>query len=206
MRILLGIVIAAVALSLARPHIQKLLNLEHSRIVAGASSGSLTSGESGAEAHFSPTENLEELDVKYLRQARESVDVAMFAFTDQRIAETLKQLAVGHVKVRIYRDQGQFREEEEKAARFRGLSTSLLLRGSVNIQIRVKQGSERDLMHEKAWCLDRRLLRDGSANWSPGGEMTQDNQIHITTDQGQIAGFERSFDEMWSRPSNRVIQ
>jgi hypothetical protein len=136
MRILLGIVIAAVALSLARPHIQKLLNLEHSRIVAGASSGSLTSGESGAEAHFSPTENLEELDVKYLRQARESVDVAMFAFTDQHIAETLKQLAVGHVKVRIYRDQGQFREEEDKAARFRGLSTNLLLRGSVDIQVR----------------------------------------------------------------------
>ena len=206
MRILLGIVIAAVALSLARPHIQKLLNLEHSGIVAGASSGSLTSGESGAEEHFSPTENLEELDVKYLRQARESVDVAMFAFTDQRIAEALKQLAVGHVKVRIYRDQGQFREEEEKAARFRGLSTSLLLRGSVNIQIRVKQGPERDLMHEKAWCLDHRLLRDGSANWSPSGEMTQDNQIHITTDTRQIAGFERTFEEMWSRPSNRVIQ
>jgi hypothetical protein len=83
-------VIAAVALSLARLHIQKLLNLEHGRIVAGASSGSLTSGESGAEAHFLPTENLEELDVKYLRQARESVDVAMFAFTDQHIGETLK--------------------------------------------------------------------------------------------------------------------
>jgi phosphatidylserine/phosphatidylglycerophosphate/cardiolipin synthase-like enzyme len=204
MRILL--VIAAIALSLARPHIQRLLNLEHSRIVAGAKSGSLTSAESGAEAHFSPTENLEEVDVKYLRQARESVDVAMFAFTDQRIAETLKQLAVGHVKIRIYRDQGQFREEEHAAARFRGLSTSLLLRGSVNIEIRVKQGPERDLMHAKDWCLDHRLLRDGSANWSPGGEVTQDNQIHITTDSQQIAGFERTFEEMWSRPSNRVIQ
>jgi phosphatidylserine/phosphatidylglycerophosphate/cardiolipin synthase-like enzyme len=205
MKILLGIVIAAVALSLARPHIQSLLNLEHSRIVAGSRSGSLTAGESGAEEHFSPSENLEELDVKYLRQARESVDVAMFAFTDQHIAETLKQLAVGHVKVRIYRDQGQFREEEDKAARFRGLSTSLLLRGSVDIQIRVKQG-ERNLMHEKAWCLDHRFLRDGSANWSPAGEMTQDNQIHITTDPQQIARFERTFEEMWSRPSNRVIQ
>jgi cardiolipin hydrolase len=206
MRILLGTVIAAVVLSLARPHIQGLLNLEHSRIVAGARSGSLTPGETGAEEHFSPTENLEELDIKYLCQARESVDVAMFAFTDQRIAETLKQLAVGHVKIRIYRDQGQFREEEDKAARVRALPTSILLRGSVNIQIRVKQGPERDFMHEKVWCLDHRLLRDGSANWSPGGEMTQDNQIHITTDPQLIAGFERTFEEMWSRPSNRVIQ
>jgi hypothetical protein len=76
----------------------------------------------------------------------------------------------------------------------------------VNIQIRVKQGSDKDLMHSKEWCLDHRLLRDGSANWSSAGEMTQDNQIHITSDPRQIAAFEQTYEEMWSRPSNRVIQ
>jgi phosphatidylserine/phosphatidylglycerophosphate/cardiolipin synthase-like enzyme len=205
MRILLGIVVGAIILSIARPHLQRLFDSEHRRIVAGARSGSLTSGASGAETHFSPTENLEDIEVKYLRQARGSIDVAMFAFTDKRIADILKQLAVGHVQVRIYRDEGQFLEEEEKAARFRDLSTSILLRGSVNIRIRVKQGSERDAMHRTSWCLDHRFLRDGSANWSLAGETTQDNQIHFTTDPEQIAAFENSFEEMWSRTSNRIV-
>jgi hypothetical protein len=61
-------------------------------------------------------------------------------------------------------------------------------------------------MHAKQWCLDHRLLRDGSANWSHSGEVTQDNQIHVTSDPRQIAAFEKTFEVMWSRPSNLVIQ
>jgi phosphatidylserine/phosphatidylglycerophosphate/cardiolipin synthase-like enzyme len=206
LRTVLVIVIAAIGLSVARPHLQKLLDIEHHRLTAGAEPAYQQSGAGSSAEHFSPAENLEELDIGYLRQARETVDVAMFSFTDRRIAEVLKELAVGHVRIRIYRDQGQFREEQERASRFGGLSTSLLLRGSVNIQIRVKQGPEGDLMHSKAFCLDHRLLRDGSANWSRSGEMTQDNQIRVTTDPRQIAGFEKTFEGMWSRPSNLVIQ
>jgi phosphatidylserine/phosphatidylglycerophosphate/cardiolipin synthase-like enzyme len=206
MRILLGIVIAAIALSIARPYLQRLFDSGHSRLVAGARSGSLSAGESGAETHFSPAESLEEIDVKYLREARESIDVAMFSFTDKRIADTLKQLAIGHVKVRIYRDQEQFREEEESPGRARDLSTTIRLRGSVNIQIRVKRGSEGNGMHQMSWCLDHRLLRDGSATWSPASETTEDSQIHLTTDRQQIARFEKSFEQMWSRGDNRVVQ
>jgi phosphatidylserine/phosphatidylglycerophosphate/cardiolipin synthase-like enzyme len=206
MRILLGIVIGAIILSIARPYLQQLFDSEHHRIVAATRSVGFASGESGSEAHYSPNEDLEEMDIKYLRQAREAVDIAMFAFTDRRIADTLKQLAVGHVKVRIYRDQDQFREEEERAAQLRELPTSILLRGSVNVQIRVKQGSERERMHEKSWCIDHRLLRDGSANWTLSGEKTQYNQIHLTTDPQQVAAFEKSFEQMWSRVDNRVIQ
>jgi phosphatidylserine/phosphatidylglycerophosphate/cardiolipin synthase-like enzyme len=206
LRTVLVIVIAAIGLSVARPHLQKLLDLEHHRLTAGAESAHQQLDAGSSTEHFSPAENLEELDIGYLRQAREAVDVAMFSFTDRRIAEVLKELAVGHVRIRIYRDEGQFREEQERANRFGGLSTSLLLRGSVNIQIRVKQGPEGDLMHSKAFCLDHRLLRDGSANWSRSGEIIQDNQIRVTTDPRQIAGFEKTFEEMWSRPSNLVIQ
>ena len=164
MRTAIVIVIAAIGLSAVRPQLQKMLNPQHRRLVADTATPDQRVEESSAE-HFSPAENLEEVDVGYLRQARESVDVAMFSFTDRRIGEVLKELAVGNVKVRIYRDQGQFREEQERASRFGDLSTGLLLRGSVNIQIREKQGPESNLMHSKQWCVDHRLLRDGNANW-----------------------------------------
>jgi phosphatidylserine/phosphatidylglycerophosphate/cardiolipin synthase-like enzyme len=206
LRTAIVIVIAAIGLSVARPHLEKLLNLEHRRLIAGAETPHQHLDENSSAGHFSPAENLEDLDISYLRQARETVDVAMFSFTDRRIAEVLKELAVGHVKIRIYRDQGQFGEEQERAGRFGGLSTSLLLRGSVNIQIRVKQGPVSNLMHAKGFCLDHRLLRDGSANWSHSGELTQNNQIRVTTDVRQIAAFEKTFEEMWSRPGNLVVQ
>ena len=206
MRTVIVIVIATIGLSLARPHLRKVLDLEHYRLAANTESAHQKVDEAGSAEHFSAAENLEALDIGYLREARESIDVAMFSFTDRRIAEALKKLAVGHVKIRIYRDQGQFREEQLRAAHFRDLSTSLLLKGSVNVQIRLKQGPDSNLMHSKQWCIDRRLLRDGSANWSRSGEVIQDNQIHIMSDPREIAAFEKTFEEMWSRPNNRVIQ
>ena len=206
MRKLIMIVVALVALSIARPHVRKLLDLEHNRFVAAASLGGPTGTELGGSEHFSPAENLERIDIEALRQARQTVDVAMFAFTDRQLAEMLNQLAIGTVKMRIYRDRGQYEEEEQKAARFRDFSTSQMFRGHVNIAIRVKQGSERNPMHLKAYCIDHRVLRDGSANWSPGGEKSQDNNARFTTDPQQIAAFERTFEAMWNRTNNLIIQ
>ena len=206
MRKLIMIVVALVALSIARPHVRKLLDPEHNRFVAAASLGGPTGTELGGSEHFSPAENLERIDIEALRQARQTLDVAMFAFTDRQLAEMLNHLAVGTVKMRIYRDRGQYDDEEQKASRFREFSTSQMFRGHVNIAIRVKQGSERNPMHLKAYCIDHTVLRDGSANWSPGGEKSQDNNARFTTDPQQIAAFERTFDAMWNRTNNLIIQ
>ena len=206
MRKVIMIVVALVALSIARPHVRKLLDLEHNRFVAAASLGGSAGTESGGSDHFSPEENLEQIDIAALRQARHTVDVAMFAFTDRNLAEVLNQLAAGIAKIRVYRDRGQYEEEEQRAARFAEFSTSQMFRGHVNIAIRVKQGSERNPMHLKAYCIDHRVLRDGSANWSPGGEKSQDNNARFTSDPQQIAAFERVFEAMWNRTNNRIIQ
>lgn len=87
MRTIVVIVIAAIGLSIARPHLQKLLDLEHHRLAADGAAAQQSLDESGSAEHFSTAENLEELEIGYLRQARESVDVAMFSFTDRRIAQ-----------------------------------------------------------------------------------------------------------------------
>ncbi|MDQ2950368.1 MAG: phospholipase D-like domain-containing protein [Acidobacteriota bacterium] len=159
----------------------------------------------GPLLRFSPDENLERLDEQQLRQAHSRVDISMYAFTDRALAESLREIAGRGVAVRIYRDQEQFRNEQS-FSRSRGFSTSALLRGVVNIQIRVKRGSARDLMHQKDYCVDGKVLRDGSANWSPGAEKAQDNSLWFTSDAAQIVAYERKFDEMWNRTSNLVVQ
>lgn len=171
---------------------------------AGSSKG--TVWDATGENHFSPEENLERLDVEYLRKARQSVDVAMFAFTDHAIATVLREISDRGVIVRVYRDRGQYEAEELKAVRFHQPSSTRLLRGARNVHIRVKQGSEQDLMHLKAACVDRRLLRDGSANWSPSGEKSQDNNARFTSSPEEIKKFDRAFEAMWGRSNNLVIQ
>jgi hypothetical protein len=158
--------------------------------------------------HFAPDENLERFDIEQLRKTRVRVDVSMYAFTDRELAQVLKQIAEHGSVIRLYRDQEQF--ESEQAHSHRGHpSTTDVLRGVANIHIRVKGGLAKELMHQKDYCIDctdpAGTLREGSANWSVGAERFQDNALWFTSEPKELDAFERKFDEMWNRPSNRIV-
>ncbi len=196
--VLLTVVILIVAIFV----LQKMQNKRpaaHEELTHGAEAGSVA-----AEDHFSPDEDLERIDVMRLEKAKGSVDIAMYAFTDRYLAEELKQLAGRGVKIRIYRDQEQYEEEQKNASKHDNDSTTSMLTGQANIQIRVK--GHRELMHLKAYEVDGVVLRDGSANWSPSGEKRQDNNAHFTGDPAQVEAFRHDFEEMWSRTDNLVVQ
>jgi phosphatidylserine/phosphatidylglycerophosphate/cardiolipin synthase-like enzyme len=161
-------------------------------------------GSTMAEDHFSPAEDLERMDVARLEQAKSSVDLTMYAFTDKYLADELKQLAQRGVRIRIYRDQQQYQEEQRTATKHDNDSTTSMLTGLANVQIRVK--GHHELMHLKAYVVDGAMLRDGSANWSPSGEKRQDNNAHFTADPAQVKAFQKNFEEIWGRSDNLVVQ
>jgi phosphatidylserine/phosphatidylglycerophosphate/cardiolipin synthase-like enzyme len=155
-------------------------------------------GSGGAEQHYSPFENLEQIDWERLDRAQHAIDIAMYAFTDRYLAEELVKLARRGVQIRLYRDREQYEQEH----RNRGTTTETL-RGQHGIQIRVKRSYE--LMHLKAYVIDGSLLRDGSANWSPSGLKRQDNNVHFTSDPAQVEAFRQSFEQMWNRTDNERV-
>ncbi len=124
--------------------------------------------------------------------------------TDRRIATRLRELAQHGVVERIYRDGSEYKSEQRHAGRY-GSAMQLLI-GQPNVHIRVKPASRRDLMHLKALCANRALLRDGSANWSAAGERLQDNNARYSTDPQEIRNFERNFEALWNRPENIRVQ
>jgi phosphatidylserine/phosphatidylglycerophosphate/cardiolipin synthase-like enzyme len=115
----IGVVVAA--LSIARPHLRRVLDLERSRLTVTTGSAKASSGAQGEE-RFSPWDDIEQLDVTELRQAKLAVDVAMYSFTDRRLADALQEIALRGVRIRIYRDQTEYQKEERNAIRFRTLN------------------------------------------------------------------------------------
>ena len=51
----------------------------------------------------------------------------------------------------------------------------------------------RELMHLKGYCVDHRLLRTGSANFSRSGETRQDNDLVALRCVSVRAGFDAKF-------------
>jgi len=105
-----------------------------------------------------------------LESATRSVDVAMYSFTDRELAGELAALARKGVCVRVYRDREQFSQEMQ----WGGITTTGILLAA-GVEVRGK--GQRDLMHLKSYAVDGRLLRTGSANWSPTGLKRQDNDV-----------------------------
>ena len=160
-------------------------------------------GNTGAGQHYSPFENLEQIDRERLDSAQHTVDIAMYAFTDRYVAEELVKLSRRGVQIRLYRDRQQYEEEQHNSGQRNRGTTTEMLRGEHNIQIRVKGSHE--LMHLKAYVIDGSLLRDGSANWSPSGLKRQDNNVHFTSDPAQVEAFRRIFEQMWNRTDNERV-
>ena len=138
---------------------------------------------------------MEQAELAQLETATYTVDVAMYSFTDRYLAEELATLARKGVHVRVYRDREQFQQERQ----WGGVNTTSILLAA-GIEVRVK--GARDLMHLKSYAVDGRLLRTGSANWSPIRLKRQDNDVLYETSSETVDAFERRFSELWDRAGN----
>jgi phosphatidylserine/phosphatidylglycerophosphate/cardiolipin synthase-like enzyme len=56
-----------------------------------------------------------------------------------------------------------------------------------------------ELMHLKGFCVDHRLLRTGSANFSRSGEARQDNDLVALRGASVCTGFDAKFDRAWAK-------
>ncbi|WP_263408636.1 phospholipase D-like domain-containing protein [Terriglobus tenax] len=174
-----------------------------------------------AEIHYAPAENLEHLDIDLIGQARKTIDIDAYALTDLAVADALVSAASRGVKIRLYRDNTQTdgelaRANKVKKSRSRNASDQedmddaddansaiLRLAKTPNVQVLVKHS--RTLMHLKAYCVDGKFVRTGSANFSPTGEKRQDNDLIVLRDPASIQRFQQNFNTLWSRPDNESL-
>jgi hypothetical protein len=179
--------------SLSRTLLRRLASSQES----GAEEASSVKGGVGA-VYYSPWQNLEALDYNAIVGSRcNHLDIAAYALTDWKVAEAIVRFAESGRPVRIYRDREQYEDEEKRNSRV------IDMLRVPNISIRVK--NSRVLMHQKSWS-DGCILREGSANMSPGGLKQQDNTLTFLTDQASVNNFEAAFEAMWNRPDNIVVQ
>jgi phosphatidylserine/phosphatidylglycerophosphate/cardiolipin synthase-like enzyme len=160
-------------------------------------------GSNVDQAEFAPSQDLEGYDLSLLDTAKKRVDIAMYAFTDERLADELLKLASRGVEVRLYRDGLQLSDETSRAEKRSGITPTSRLAGNPNIHIKVK--GQTASMHLKAYCIDGFLLRTGSANWSESGEKSQDNDLYVIREPLIVRGFEADFEQLWLRSSNRAF-
>jgi phosphatidylserine/phosphatidylglycerophosphate/cardiolipin synthase-like enzyme len=142
------------------------------------------------ELHYAPDENLEPIDVVELDAARATIDISAYVLTDGAVIGALARAGQRGVDVRVWRDP-------EQAARTSDYDIVAKLGAEPEgIQIRTKSGGGA-LMHLKGYCVDGKVLRTGSANFSRSGLRDQDNDLVIVRSPEACARFETKFTKAW---------
>src|SRR3954463_6601418 len=160
---------------------------------------SVPAGQVLSENHFSPAENLEQLDSATLAGAKRSVDIAMYAFTDQFLAERLRDLARAGVRVRLYRDRSQYEEEQRHAVEHNSVCPTDALRAERNVEVRIKADRGRNIMPLQAYVVVGALRRAGIPSGPPWGLKSQDNSAPLPNDPAEVRAFQQDFEAMWQR-------
>ncbi len=150
----------------------------------------------GVRMFYGPSDNLQQVDTDLISRARESIDMAAYVLTNGAVTDALTAAARRGVRVRLYLDPDQPPQAGRAGERLMALART------AGISVRVKRGDH--IMHLKAYQVDRRVLRTGSANFSIAGLQRQENDIVVIEAQDAVARFLRDFEDLWSRPGNFV--
>ena len=152
--------------------------------------------------HYSNPGSLGPIDVATIGSAKKVLYIAAYTLVDADLCAAILAAANRGVLVSLYLDRTELETEARGSGTLAGKPISSLL-VSPNVQIKVKKSSI--LMHLKSYLVDGTTLRDGSANFSPEGEIQQDNSLTLTDDPTAVAAFQAKFEAMWARPDNLTV-
>jgi phosphatidylserine/phosphatidylglycerophosphate/cardiolipin synthase-like enzyme len=142
-------------------------------------------------------------DVAAIQAAKKTIDIAAYTLTEPTVIGALQAAAVRGVAIRLYLDRSEISAEahHDDTGTHLPIHPLLIIPG---VQARVKHSII--LMHLKSYCVDSGTVRSGSANWSPLGEVAQDNEASWDDDPEKVPQFQTKFEAMWARPDNLSVQ
>jgi phosphatidylserine/phosphatidylglycerophosphate/cardiolipin synthase-like enzyme len=152
------------------------------------------------EAYYSPTTDLEQVDVTTLTSALgRPVNFAAYVLTDYKIINTLARLGRSGSRVRVYLDPSEVRRLPLNAEH-----PLVRLARTPNVEVRVKSPVGK-LMHLKRYSIGGMIIRTGSANLSIDGLKHQDNDVVLIHSREIAARFDAEFESIWNRHDNLVL-
>lgn len=140
-----------------------------------------------ASAHFSPGEDCRNKLLELMRHSRKMLDICVFTISDDRLSEAVLDCHRRGVEVRVITDS-------EK--RFDGGSdVEWLLRA--NLPLRVDDSEYH--MHHKFAVFDRKILVNGSFNWTLSASRHNEENILVTDNPALVGSYLQLFETLWAR-------
>lgn len=137
------------------------------------------------EVYFSPDGGVQEEVINEIHSAKKTIDIMMYSFTSDELANALINASERGVKIRMIMDRVQSSNKSSQ-------DESLIKHG---IQLKIEQ--QKGIMHNKVAIIDGAVVLTGSYNWTDNAEeQNQENMLVIDT-PNIVQKYQERFDYLW---------
>ncbi len=137
------------------------------------------------DACFSPQHDCVARIIRLFQQARETVDVCVFAITDDRISEAMTGAHRRGVRLRVITDDDKQLD----------IGSDIQRLAQAGIPVRMDKTEFH--MHHKFALFDRALLLNGSYNWTRSAALNNEENFILTGELRLIRPFTELFEQLW---------
>ena len=146
------------------------------------------------DVYFSLTDPVQDLILFEIGHAEESIDIAMYTFTDFAIARELVRAKERGVEVRIYLDRSQVTAKYAQSRYF------------IQNEMDVRISSNSAIMHNKFAIIDGKILITGSYNWTLSANNRNDENVLVIDCRYVIDEYEEQFERLWLQFSAEKLE
>jgi len=146
-------------------------------------------GSAWPRASFSPNGGTEARLVDAVSRCKTTLDIAIFSFYSQALADAVIAAKNRGVAVRVVGDVSQARRSPQIAQ---------LASNGVNLQLSAGRGGV-GVLHHKFVLLDGEMLATGSYNFSQNAEQNNFENQFYSTDPADLAAWQGEFEAVWAQ-------
>ncbi len=138
-----------------------------------------------AEAHFSPGEDCRRQLLDLLVSARNSIDISVFTISDDRLSDAILAAHKRGVNVRLITDNDKARDQ--------GSDVFYL----IDLGLPVRMDASENHMHHKFAVIDKKILVNGSFNWTRSATDYNQENILVTDEPKLVTAYLSEFEGLW---------
>lgn len=153
---------------------------------------------SSIEVYFSPKNGIDDVISYNISNAKNTIDMAIYDFTNETISNALILARQQGVKIRVYNDKNPQEKEVE------------LLEKLENAGISVKNANPADwnenvnaymaIMHNKFIVIDKKIVITGSYNFSENAEENNRENLIVIPNEIVAEQYTNEFEKYWVNP------
>jgi phosphatidylserine/phosphatidylglycerophosphate/cardiolipin synthase-like enzyme len=140
----------------------------------------------------------ESVIVNNIDNAKESINIAMYCFTEKRIADAIIRAKDRGGDIKIYLDYSQANVKNIKTSKF----YYLINNGIDNIRI----SSNKYSMHNKFAIIDNAIVITGSYNWTAYAGGRNDENLLVIKFGNIVKEYQDQFYHLWDKYSQEKYQ